>query len=115
MEYCYRLKFQLDLINAPILLNTITNISNSDEQNPSVRDMLNKIIKGKIDANRRYIDEVLEKIQDANHRYYLEKLVIELAMMESEEKAGNGQAAFRHKVMVDTYKGILEKAFGVST
>jgi hypothetical protein len=80
-----------------------------------MRDMLNKIIEGKVDANRRYVDEVLEKIQDANHRYYLEKLVIELAMMESEEKVGNKQAAFRHQVMVDTYKGILEKTFGISS
>ncbi|MEM3094431.1 MAG: hypothetical protein QXX64_02205 [Nitrososphaera sp.] len=29
----------------------------------------------------------------------LEKLVIELAMMEAEKKAGNLQTAFRHKVM----------------
>jgi hypothetical protein len=77
--------------------------------------MLNKIMEGKIDANRKYIDEVLEKIQDANHRYYLEKLVIELTMMESEEKGGNEQAAFQHKVMVDTYKGIPEKAFWITT
>jgi hypothetical protein len=80
-----------------------------------MRDIVNQIIEGKVDANRRYIDEVLEKILDQNHRYYLEKLVIELAMMESEEKAGNKQAAFSHKVMVDTYKGILEKTFGITT
>ena len=90
-------------------------MSTRDKENTGLRDMLNKIIEGKVDANRRYIDQVLEKIQDANHRYYLEKLVIELAMMESEEKAGNKQKAFRHKVMVDTYKGILEKGFGIST
>ena len=90
-------------------------MSTRDKENTGLRDMLNKIIEGKVDANRRYIDEVLEKIQDANHRYYLEKLVIELAMMESEEKAGNKKEAFRHKVMVDTYKGILEKSFGINT
>jgi hypothetical protein len=89
-------------------------MSTRDKENTGLRDMLNKIIEGKVDANRRYIDQVLEKIQDANHRYYLEKLVIELAMMESEEKAGNKREAFRHKVMVDTYKGILEKSFGKS-
>jgi hypothetical protein len=39
-------------------------MSTSDKQkNPSMRDMLNKIIEGKVDANRRYVDEVLEKIQ----------------------------------------------------
>jgi hypothetical protein len=87
----------------------------SDKEKSNIREVLNKIIEGKVDANRRYIDEVLEKIQDANHRYYLEKLVIELAMMESEEKAGNKKEAFRHKVMVETYRGILEKSFGVTT
>jgi hypothetical protein len=85
------------------------------DNNADIRQMLNQIVQGKVDANRRYIDQVLEKIQDTNHRYYLEKLVIELAMLESEEKAGNEQAAFRHKVMVNTYKGILEKAFGITT
>ncbi len=34
--------------------------------------------------------------------------------MELEEKVGNLQGAFQHKVMADTYKGILEKAFGVT-
>jgi hypothetical protein len=81
---------------------------------PRIRDMLNQIIEGKVDANRRYIDEVLEKIQDANHRYYLEKLVIELTQMELEEKAGNFQRAFQHKVMAETYKGILQKTFGIT-
>jgi hypothetical protein len=71
-------------------------------------------MEGKVDANRRYIDQVSEKIQDANHRYYHEKLVIERAMMESEEKTGNKRETFRHKVMVDTYKGILEKSFGIN-
>lgn len=86
----------------------------SSNMNNALRDMLNQIIEGKVDANRRYIDHVLEKLQDQNHRYYLEKLVVELAMKEAEEKAGNEQEAFRHSVMVDTYKGILEKAFGIS-
>lgn len=79
-----------------------------------MRDVLDQIIEGRVDANRKYIDEVLEKILDQNHRYYLEKLVVELSMMESEEKAGNEEAAFRHKVMVDAYRGILEKSFGIS-
>jgi hypothetical protein len=79
-----------------------------------IRNILNKIIEGKIDANRRYIDQILEKIQDQNRRYYLEKIIIEVTQMEGEEKAGNLQEAFRHKVMIDTYKGILEKAFGIT-
>jgi hypothetical protein len=56
--------------------------TSGNEKNPSIRDLLNKIIEGKVDANRRYIDEVLEKIQDQNHRYYLEKFVIEVQRME---------------------------------
>jgi DNA polymerase III delta prime subunit len=97
------------------LATRIVSSSISPDKEKSIRDMLNQIIEGKIDANRRYVDEVLEKVQDANHRYYLDKLVIELAMMEIEEKAGNAQAAFQHKVMVDTYKGLLEKTFGLTT
>jgi hypothetical protein len=78
----------------------------SDKGNPSIRDMLDEIIVGRFDANRRYIDEVL-KILDRNHRYYLEKLVIALQRMEIEEKAGNLQDAYQHKVMAETYKGVL--------
>jgi hypothetical protein len=81
---------------------------------PNIRDILNKIIEGKIDVNRRYVDEILEKIQEQNHRYYLEKFVVEVHQMELEEKAGNLREAFLHKVMADTYKGILEKAFGIT-
>jgi hypothetical protein len=84
------------------------------ESKASIRHILNGIIQGKIDTNRRYIDEVLEKIQDANHRYYLEKMVVELQRMELEEKAGNLHGAFQHKVMAETYKGILEKVFGIT-
>jgi hypothetical protein len=73
--------------------------------------MLNKKIEGKIHANHRYIDEVLEKIQDQNRLYYLEKIVIELTQMELEEKEGNMNRAYYYKVMVDVYKSILEKSF----
>ena len=86
----------------------------TDEEKNDFRVILNKLIEGKVDANRRYIDQVLEKIQEQNHRYFLEKLVIEVHQMELEEKVGNLQGAFQHKVMADTYKGILEKAFGVT-
>ncbi|TLY06433.1 MAG: hypothetical protein E6K88_08260 [Thaumarchaeota archaeon] len=86
----------------------------TDEEKNDLRVILNKLIEGKVDANRRYVDQVLEKIQEQNHRYFLEKLVIEVHQMELEEKAGNLVGAFRHKVMVDTYKGILEKSFGIT-
>ena len=79
-----------------------------------IQDLLNNIVKRKIDANRRYIDEVLEKILDRHKRYYFEMFLNEVQRMELEEKAGNLQGAFQHKVMADTYKGILEKAFGVT-
>jgi DNA polymerase III delta prime subunit len=106
------------LINAygyNYLATNVVSSSISPDKEKSIRDMLNQIVEGRVDANRRYVDEVLEKVQDENHRYYLDKLVIELAMMEIEEKAGNAQAAFHHKVMVDTYKGLLEKTFGLTT
>ena len=79
-----------------------------------IHDLLNNIVKRKIDANRRYIDEVLEKILERHKRYYFEMFLNEVQRMELEEKAGNLQGAFQHKVMADTYKGILEKAFGVT-
>ena len=85
-----------------------------NNKQPEIGDILNKIVEGRIDANRRYVDEILEKIQDQNRRYYLDKLVIELQRMELEEKAGNLQGAFQHKVLAETYKGILEKAFGIT-
>jgi len=79
-----------------------------------INDLLNNIVKRKIDANRRYIDEVLEKILERHKRYYFEMFLNEVQRMELEEKAGNLQGAFQHKVMADTYKGILEKAFRVT-
>jgi hypothetical protein len=87
--------------------------SSQDEAAAHLRALIDKVVESRIDANRRYIDEVLEKIQDENHRYFLERLATELRMTEVEERAGNLQAVFRHKVMVDTYKGILEKAFRI--
>ena len=80
----------------------------------NMRDTLNEIINRKIDTNRRYIDEVLQKILEHHKRYYFEKFLDEVNRMELEEKVGNLQGAFQHKVMADTYKGILEKAFGVT-
>ena len=89
-------------------------MDSENKENMNLKDMLDKIIEGKIAANRRYIDQVLEKIIDSNHRYYLEKMVIEAQRMELEEKAGNIQRAYHHKIMAQTYKDILEKAFHVT-
>jgi len=83
-------------------------------EDKNMRDTLNEIINRKIDTNRRYIDEVLQKILEHHKRYYFEKFLDEVNRMELEEKVGNLQGAFQHKVMADTYKGILEKAFGLT-
>jgi hypothetical protein len=93
-------------------VRTIQHVSRKEKID--LKEILDKIVEGRIDANRKYVDEVLEKIQDANHRDYLEKLAIEVTRMELEEKAGNLQRAFQHKVLAENYKGILEKAFGIS-
>jgi len=83
-------------------------------EDKNMRDTLNDIVNRKIDTNRRYIDEVLQKILEHHKRYYFEKFLDEVNRMELEEKVGNLQGAFQHKVMADTYKGILEKAFGLT-
>ena len=83
-------------------------------EDKNMRDTLNDIVNRKIDTNRRYIDEVLQKVLEHHKRYYFEKFLDEVHRMELEEKVGNSQGAFQHKVMADTYKGILEKAFGVT-
>jgi tRNA pseudouridine-54 N-methylase len=82
----------------------------SDEKT-ELKGLLNKVLQTKIDANRRYIDEVLEKIQDQTHQYYLQRLGYEVREMELAEQNGNFQLVMHHKVMVDTYRSILEKSF----
>jgi polyhydroxyalkanoate synthesis regulator phasin len=76
-----------------------------------LRDLIDEAVKRKIDANRRFVDEVLERIQDQNHQYFLEKLGNELRQMEIEQKAGNLHGVMHHKVMADVYKSILERCF----
>ena len=83
-------------------------------EDKDMRDTLSDIVNRKIDTNRRYIDEVLQKVLEHHKRYYFEKFLYEVHRRELEEKVGNLQGAFQHKVMADTYKGILEKAFGVT-
>jgi hypothetical protein len=74
-------------------------------------DLIDEAVEGRIDANRRFINDVLEKIQDQNHQYFLEKLGNELRQMEIDQKAGNLQGATHHRVMADVYKSILERCF----
>jgi polyhydroxyalkanoate synthesis regulator phasin len=81
------------------------------EKKRELRGMIDEAVKGKIDASRRFVDEVLEKIQDRNRQYFLERLGSELRQMELEQKAGNMHGAMHHRVMADTYKSIVEKCF----
>ncbi len=57
-----------------------------------LRDMIDEAVEGRINADRRYVDEVLEKIQDQNRQYFLEKLGTELRHAELEQKAGTCKA-----------------------
>lgn len=68
-------------------------------------------MKGRIDANRRFADKVLKKIQERNHEYFLERLGNKLRQMDLEQKAGNVQGAMHYRVMADAYKSILERCF----
>ena len=79
--------------------------------NAELRDLLNKVMQTKISVNRRYIDEVLEKIQDQTHQYYLQRLGYELREIELAEQKGNLQLVMHHRVMVETYKSILKNCF----
>jgi hypothetical protein len=83
------------------------------EENANLKELLNKVVQTKIDANRRYIDQILEKIQDQNRQYYLQCLGSELREMELAEQKGQLQLVMHHKVMADTYRSILEKSFPV--
>lgn len=76
-----------------------------------LRGLLDELVKRKVDANRRFIDEVLEKVQDRNHQYFLEKLGNELQQIELGKKAGDAAAITHHQVMADVYKSILDKCF----
>lgn len=81
------------------------------EQNANLKELLDKVVQTKVDANRRYIDEILEKIQDQTHQYYLQRLGYELREMDLAEQKGQLQLVMHHKVMADTYKSILERSF----
>jgi hypothetical protein len=74
--------------------------------------MLDKIVQTKIDANRRYVDQILEKLQNSNREYYLQKFAEEMKAFESAMALGQTQKAAQHQIMADVYKSIAEKAFG---
>jgi hypothetical protein len=37
-----------------------------DKSKRTLRDLLDKVIQGRVDANRRFVDEVVDEIQDQN-------------------------------------------------
>ncbi len=80
-------------------------------ESDELRNLLDELVKQKVDANRRFIDEVLEKVQNRNHQYFLEKLGNELQQIELGKKTGNAVAVTHHQVMADVYKSILDKCF----
>ena len=80
-----------------------------------IKNLLNDIINKRADSSRRYVDQILERIEDQNHQYYLHRLGNELRELELAEKAENAQLVMYHTVMADTYRGILEKTFGALT
>jgi hypothetical protein len=83
----------------------------SPDKKHELSDLIDKTIENKINANRRFVDEILEKIQDQNREYFLEKLGTELRQAELDQKAGNIQGVIHHRVMADVYKSIIEKCF----
>jgi hypothetical protein len=44
--------------------------------------MIDEAIEGKINSNRGFVDDELEKTQDQNRQYFLEKVVTELRQAE---------------------------------
>jgi hypothetical protein len=90
----------------------MTDISSPPLQNDdSLRNTINKIIETRVDANRRYIDEVLEKIQDDTHNYYLERLGYHMREMELAQEQRDLKSVAHHRVMSDTFASILQRCF----
>jgi hypothetical protein len=83
------------------------------EPRTDLRDMINKIVESRVDASRRYIDEVLDKVEDRNRQYFLERLGYELRELELAEQNRNLHLVLHHRVMADTYRSILENCFPV--
>ena len=76
-----------------------------------LRDLVEKLVSDKVNTNRRFVDEVLEKIQDQNHQYFLARFGDALKQAETAERVGDASAALRYKVLADTYKSIIERCF----
>jgi len=76
-----------------------------------LRRLIDKIVQTRADSNRRYIDQVLEKVFDQHRQFYLERLGYELRELELAQQNRNYQMVLRHRVMADIYKSIVEKCF----
>jgi hypothetical protein len=77
----------------------------------NLRDLVEKLVTDRVNANRRFVDEILEKIQDQSHQYYLARFGEALEQAEIAEKTGNAPGALRYRVLADTYKSIIERCF----
>lgn len=76
-----------------------------------LEEVLNRIVRAKTNVSRRYIDEILEKIQDRNRAYFLIKSAAEMKAKELAETAGDLFKARHHEVMAETYRSIAERSF----
>jgi hypothetical protein len=78
---------------------------------PDLLKLINQAIEDKARVNRRYIDEILEQIQDRNHEYFASKFIAELEAAVEEEKKGNVRQAVHHRTMANVYKSIIDQCF----
>jgi len=78
---------------------------------PDLLKLINQAIEEKAKVNRRYIDEILEQIEDRNHDYFASKFIAELEAAVEEEKKGNLRKAVHHKTMANVYKSIIDRCF----
>lgn len=76
-----------------------------------LEDVLNNIVRAKTNVSRRYIDDILEKIQDRNRAYFLIKSAAEMKSKQLAEAAGDLFKARHHEVMAETYRSIAERSF----
>jgi len=82
-----------------------------DEAKVKLKDVIDQLVNSKIDANRRYIDEILDKIQYQNRTYFLDQMKAEIDQMASAIEKGDLKRASQHKVLAETYKAIVERCF----
>jgi hypothetical protein len=75
-----------------------------------LRDLIDDAVKDRIDANRRFVNDLLEKIQDGTTNSSLKSSGTSCGRWRP-TKAGDLRGATHHRVMADVYKSILERCF----